>query len=78
VVFECLLFEVVIRNLWLEQDIKEAIDELRVHDQLAPDGTVVENGISSVSIESRFFTEILRICFFLETGKCFVGKRSQD
>lgn len=36
------------RNLWLGDNIKQAVDAKRIHHQLLPDQLVVEEGVSEV------------------------------
>jgi gamma-glutamyltranspeptidase/glutathione hydrolase/leukotriene-C4 hydrolase len=46
--------KVAIRNLWLGQNIKDAIDALRIHDQLIPNFSVLEAGFSTVKLKNKF------------------------
>ncbi len=40
--------QVAIENLWMDNNIKESIDQLRVHHQLYPEFAEIESGFDSV------------------------------
>jgi hypothetical protein len=42
-------FKVAIKNLWLDKNIKESIDESRVHHQLFPEYAEIERGFPTVT-----------------------------
>ena len=42
--------QVAIENLWMGKNIKESIDQLRVHHQLFPDYAEIEIGFNSVYV----------------------------
>jgi len=45
-----IFFKVAIKNLWLNRNIKQAIDDRRIHHQQYPEALAIENEFDFVSI----------------------------
>jgi hypothetical protein len=52
--------KVAIKNIWLDKNIKDAIDESRVHHQLFPQYAEIELGFSSVR-KLNFFKKYSKV-----------------
>ena len=49
-----ILSQVIVRNLWLKEDLKDSIDTRRIHHQLAPMQVSYEPGTDQVKIDIYF------------------------
>ena len=46
----CIIFQTILQNLWLENDIKTSVDALRLHHQLVPMRVDYEKGFNQVML----------------------------
>ena len=49
IIFSAYFFQTFIHNVWLGKDIKTAVDEKRIHHQLAPMELEYEEGLEEVN-----------------------------
>lgn len=66
------------KNLWLGKNIKDAIDDTRLHNQLFPEYTEIEKGFSQVIIYFNNATKILKNFEFKGDKKDFIEKKAHN
>lgn len=62
--------QVAIKTLWMGMDIKDAIDDRRVHHQLYPTAADIEEGFSSVGSYFYYFVDF--ISFYRALKKTYI------